>query len=72
VQRRADGSPFQGLSAREVSILEGLMLGESNKVIARKLEIAEATVKVHVKAILRKVPRQEPHPGSHVGRCRTR
>ena len=49
VQRRADGSPFQGLSAREVSILEGLMLGESNKVIARKLEIAEATVKVHVK-----------------------
>jgi two-component system nitrate/nitrite response regulator NarL len=38
-----------------VSILEGLMLGESNKVIARKLEIAEATVKVHVKAILRKV-----------------
>lgn len=55
VQRRADGSPFQGLSAREVSILEGLMLGESNKVIARKLEIAEATVKVHVKAILRKV-----------------
>lgn len=55
VQRRADGSPFQGLSVREVSILEGLMLGESNKVIARKLEIAEATVKVHVKAILRKV-----------------
>lgn len=55
VQRRADGSPFSGLSGREVSILEGLMLGESNKVIARKLQIAEATVKVHVKAILRKV-----------------
>ncbi|AOO82148.1 response regulator transcription factor [Bosea vaviloviae] len=54
-QRRADGSPFSGLSGREVSILEGLMLGESNKVIARKLEIAEATVKVHVKAILRKL-----------------
>jgi two-component system nitrate/nitrite response regulator NarL len=55
VQRRADGSSFSGLSGREVSILEGLMLGESNKVIARKLKIAEATVKVHVKAILRKV-----------------
>src|SRR6478735_4543818 len=55
VQRSADGSPFSGLSGREVSILEGLMLGESNKVIARKLQIAEATVKVHVKAILRKV-----------------
>ncbi len=54
-QHRADGSPFSGLSGREVSILEGLMLGESNKVIARKLEIAEATVKVHVKAILRKL-----------------
>ena len=55
VQRRADGSTFSGLSGREVSILEGLMLGESNKVIARKLQIAEATVKVHVKAILRKI-----------------
>ena len=55
VARRADGTSFSGLSGREVSILEGLMLGESNKVIARKLMIAEATVKVHVKAILRKV-----------------
>lgn len=55
VVRRADGTSFSGLSGREVSILEGLMLGESNKVIARKLMIAEATVKVHVKAILRKV-----------------
>ncbi|RYE33066.1 MAG: response regulator transcription factor [Hyphomicrobiales bacterium] len=55
VQHRADGSRFSGLSGREVNILEGLMLGESNKVIARKLQIAEATVKVHVKAILRKV-----------------
>jgi two-component system nitrate/nitrite response regulator NarL len=31
------------------------MEGESNKVIARKLDIAEATIKVHVKSILRKV-----------------
>jgi len=29
--------------------------GDSNKVIARKIDIAEATVKVHVKAILRKI-----------------
>jgi two-component system nitrate/nitrite response regulator NarL len=29
--------------------------GDSNKVIARKIAIAEATVKVHVKAILRKI-----------------
>ena len=43
------------LSTREAEILRRLMEGESNKVIARKLAIAEATIKVHVKAILRKV-----------------
>jgi two-component system nitrate/nitrite response regulator NarL len=43
------------LSSREVEILEHLMAGESNKVIARTLAVAEATIKVHVKAILRKV-----------------
>jgi DNA-binding NarL/FixJ family response regulator len=43
------------LSARERCILKCLIEGDSNKVIARKIEIAEATVKVHVKAILRKV-----------------
>ncbi len=43
------------LSSREVEILEHLMGGESNKEIARKLDIAEATIKVHVKTILRKV-----------------
>jgi len=32
-----------------------LIEGESNKVIARKIDIAEATVKVHIKAILRKI-----------------
>jgi two-component system, NarL family, nitrate/nitrite response regulator NarL len=42
------------LSDRELAILRCLMDGNSNKVIARKLDIAEATVKVHVKAILRK------------------
>jgi two-component system, NarL family, nitrate/nitrite response regulator NarL len=42
------------LSAREESILKGLVDGAPNKVIAQKLNITEATVKVHVKAILRK------------------
>ncbi len=32
-----------------------LIEGDSNKCIARKIDIAEATVKVHVKAILRKI-----------------
>ena len=43
------------LSPREQSILRCLIEGDSNKIIARKLDIAEATVKVHVKAILRKI-----------------
>jgi len=43
------------LSPREQSILRCLIEGDSNKIIARKIDIAEATVKVHVKAILRKI-----------------
>jgi len=43
------------LSTREQSILRCLIEGHSNKTIARKSDIAEATVKVHVKAILRKI-----------------
>jgi two-component system nitrate/nitrite response regulator NarL len=31
------------------------MYGTPNKVIARNLDITEATIKVHVKAILRKI-----------------
>ena len=43
------------LSSRELDIVRCLVDGDPNKVIARKLKIAEATVKVHVKAILRKI-----------------
>jgi two-component system nitrate/nitrite response regulator NarL len=43
------------LSAREKCILRCIVEGDTNKAIARKISIAEATVKVHVKAILRKV-----------------
>jgi two-component system nitrate/nitrite response regulator NarL len=43
------------LSARQQSILRCLIQGDSNKTIARKMAIAEATVKVHVKAILRRI-----------------
>jgi two-component system nitrate/nitrite response regulator NarL len=48
-------SPPRGLSVRETVILRCLMEGDSNKLIARKFDITEATVKVHVKAILRKI-----------------
>jgi two-component system nitrate/nitrite response regulator NarL len=43
------------LSSREAQILRWLIAGEPNKVIAKKLDVAEATVKVHIKSILRKV-----------------
>lgn len=43
------------LSEREISILRCLMNGSANKIISRRLKIAEATVKVHIKAILRKL-----------------
>ncbi|SEC09162.1 DNA-binding response regulator, NarL/FixJ family, contains REC and HTH domains [Rhizobiales bacterium GAS188] len=43
------------LSKRQADILSCLIQGDSNKIIARKNNIAEATVKVHVKAILREI-----------------
>nr|WP_238940287.1 response regulator transcription factor [Pseudoroseomonas ludipueritiae] len=42
------------LSSREHQILQCLINGLTNKAIARDLDISEATVKVHVKALLRK------------------
>lgn len=51
---RAVAAPEADLSAREVEILKCLANGQSNKVIAKNLGIAEATVKVHLKRILRK------------------
>jgi len=45
----------RSLSAREREILCLIKEGSPNKVIARQLEVTEATVKVHVKAILRKI-----------------
>ncbi|HET7887169.1 MAG TPA: response regulator transcription factor [Bradyrhizobium sp.] len=43
------------LSAREIAILERIVRGDSNKLVARFFGIAEPTVKAHVKAILRKI-----------------
>ncbi len=51
----AKDSVIRTLSSREAEILQCLMEGAPNKVIARKLDVAEATVKVHIKAILRKI-----------------
>jgi two-component system nitrate/nitrite response regulator NarL len=46
------------LSRRETEIVRLVALGESNKLIAYGLNITEATVKVHLKAILRKISAQ--------------
>lgn len=43
------------LSGREEEILGCLLRGETNKEIAKRLQIAEGTVKVHVKRLLRKI-----------------
>ncbi len=50
-----DFASVSSLSGREAQILHFLTKGASNKLIARNLGVAEATVKVHIKAILRKV-----------------
>ncbi len=42
-------------SPRERDILASLALGESNKEIARKLDLAESTVKIHVQNIFKKL-----------------
>ncbi len=49
--RPSDG----GLSVRERQILRLLVNGDTNKLIGQKLAVSDATVKVHVKGILRKI-----------------
>jgi len=47
--------PFAELTPRELEILCHVAEGQSNKVIAKNLGISDGTVKLHVKAILRKL-----------------
>ena len=42
------------LTARQREVLEHICLGESNKLIARRLGMTEGTVKVHVRQMMRK------------------
>jgi len=50
-----DPSSPKGLSRRETEILCCLLGGDSNKMIANALGITEATIKVHLKSLLRKI-----------------
>ena len=56
VRGSAPGGPrSEALSAREREILQHVAKGASNKEIARTLDLAESTVKIHVQHILRKL-----------------
>ena len=55
-QRSQPATPdIHSLTQREREILRELASGLSNKMIARKLDITEGTVKVHVKHLLKKL-----------------
>jgi len=47
--------PATGLTPRETDVLRGISAGQSNKEIARNLDIQEVTIKLHVKTICRKL-----------------
>jgi two-component system nitrate/nitrite response regulator NarL len=49
------GDPFDALSARELQVLELVALGLSNKLIARRLDLHEKTIKHHVSRVLAKL-----------------
>jgi two-component system nitrate/nitrite response regulator NarL len=46
---------YANMTVREIEILRELVRGDPNKIISRRLSITEATVKVHIKSILRKL-----------------
>jgi DNA-binding NarL/FixJ family response regulator len=50
---RREPDPLEGLSAREREVLELLVEGLANKLIARRLSISEKTVKAHLTRIFR-------------------
>jgi len=52
---KKESKPMDTLTPRETEILGLLAEGQSNKIIARNLGISDGTVKLHVKAILRKL-----------------
>jgi DNA-binding NarL/FixJ family response regulator len=52
-QNRPD--PLEGLSSREREVLELLLDGLPNKLIARRLEISEKTVKSHLTSVFRQI-----------------
>lgn len=54
-ERQQQGPDLTSLTRRELQIVKNIAEGMSNKLIGRKLDIAESTVKVHVKHLLKKL-----------------
>ena len=54
-RRRPAGPDIANLTAREMQIMRLIAEGLSNKMIARRLDVTEGTVKVHVKNLLKKM-----------------
>jgi len=54
-ERRLEDGETPELTPRELEILRLIAAGSANKLIARELGISEATVKVHVKNLLKKL-----------------
>ena len=54
-ERQQLGPDLTSLTRRELQIVKYIAEGMSNKLIGRKLDIAESTVKVHVKHLLKKL-----------------
>lgn len=54
-QRAEPVSDLDKLTPREKEIIACLARGESNKIIARTLDLAESTVKIHVQNVLKKL-----------------
>jgi two-component system nitrate/nitrite response regulator NarL len=54
-QRDEPASELDKLTPREKDIIGCLARGESNKMIARTLDLAESTVKIHVQNVLKKL-----------------
>jgi DNA-binding NarL/FixJ family response regulator len=47
--------PSVDFTDRELAVIRGIQQGKSNKVIAHELNVAESTVKVHVRNVMRKM-----------------
>ena len=54
-ERLAERMGSSDLTAREIEVLEHIVAGNSNKAIANRLNISEATVKSHINSILNKL-----------------